>query len=142
MGEHGGIRGIWGGSSLSPLSPQTCRHHHCHRRVTPPAPRQSTRSLITLPVVVSPAHWGLRRVSPANPNLVPSPADEVVPYKAPCMPRGHVSGSCSTTGSVSSRGSTSSRGHGSGRSRTRGDRGEGTSHRHRPPCPCPGQEKR
>ncbi|XP_065507964.1 roundabout homolog 3 [Caloenas nicobarica] len=72
----------------------------------------------------------------------PPRGDEVVPYKAPCLPRGHASGSCSTTGSVSSRGSTGSRGHGSGRSQTRGDHGEGTGHRHRPPCPCPAQEKR
>lgn len=84
-------------------------------------------------------------MSPPTPNLVPSLADEVVPYGKPsCLPRGQVSGSCSTTGSVSSRGSTSSRGHGSGRSRTPGDRGEGTGHRCRPgpPFPCPSQEKR
>ncbi|XP_037265976.1 LOW QUALITY PROTEIN: roundabout homolog 3 [Falco rusticolus] len=75
----------------------------------------------------------------------PPRSDEVVPYGKPsCLPRGQVSGSCSTTGSVSSRGSTSSRGHGSGRSRTPGDRGEGTGHRRRPgpPFPCPLQEKR
>ncbi|XP_074891107.1 roundabout homolog 3 [Buteo buteo] len=75
----------------------------------------------------------------------PARSDEVVPYGKPsCLPRGQVSGSCSTTGSVSSRGSTSSRGHGSGRSRTPGDRGEGTGHRCRPgpPFPCPSQEKR
>ncbi|CAM9828183.1 unnamed protein product [Bubo scandiacus] len=75
----------------------------------------------------------------------PARGDEVVPYNKPsCLPRGQVSGSCSTTGSVSSRGSTGSRGHGSGRSRTPGDRGEGTGHRRRPgpPFPCPSQEKR
>ncbi|KAM9217008.1 roundabout homolog 3 [Leptosomus discolor] len=75
----------------------------------------------------------------------PRRGDEVVPYGKPsCLPRGQVSGSCSTTGSISSRGSTGSRGHGSGRSRTPGDRGEGTGHRHRPgpPFPCPSQEKR
>ncbi|XP_074707142.1 roundabout homolog 3 [Strix uralensis] len=75
----------------------------------------------------------------------PARGDEVVPYNKPsCLPRGQVSGSCSTTGSVSSRGSTGSRGHGSGRSRTPGDRSEGTSHRRRPgpPFPCPSQEKR
>ncbi|XP_072740943.1 roundabout homolog 3 [Ciconia boyciana] len=75
----------------------------------------------------------------------PPRGDEVIPYGKPsCLPRGQVSGSCSTTGSVSSRGSTGSRGHGSGRSRTPGDRGEGTGHRRRPgpPFPCPSQEKR
>ncbi|XP_066059395.1 roundabout homolog 3 [Chamaea fasciata] len=75
----------------------------------------------------------------------PPRGDEVTPYSKPsCLPRGQVSGSCSTTGSVSSRGSTSSRGHGSGRSRTPGDRGEGTGHCRRPgaPLPCPPQEKR
>ncbi|XP_030361101.1 roundabout homolog 3 [Strigops habroptila] len=84
------------------------------------------------PPIVSPRGYGM---PPPNPNLVPSPADEVVPYSKP---------SCSTTGSVSSRGSTSSRGHSSGRSRTPGDRGEGTGHRRRPgpPFPCPAQEKR
>ncbi|XP_061332166.1 roundabout homolog 3 [Pezoporus flaviventris] len=84
------------------------------------------------PPTMSPRGYG---VPPPNPNLVPSLADEVVPYSKP---------SCSTTGSVSSRGSTSSRGHGSGRSRTPGDRGEGTGHRRRPgpPFPCPAQEKR
>ncbi|XP_063273830.1 roundabout homolog 3 [Prinia subflava] len=79
-----------------------------------------------------------RRVRPAR-------GDEVTPYSKPsCLPRGQVSGSCSTTGSVSSRGSSSSRGHGSGRSRTPGDRGEGTGHCRRPgaPLPCPPQEKR
>lgn len=84
-------------------------------------------------------------MSPRSPNLVPSPADEVIPYSKPsCLPRGQVSGSCSTTGSVSSRGSGSSRGHGSGRSRTPGDRGEGSGHCRRPgaPYPCPPQEKR
>ncbi|XP_053819431.1 roundabout homolog 3 [Vidua chalybeata] len=75
----------------------------------------------------------------------PPRGDEVTPYSKPsCLPRGQVSGSCSTTGSVSSRGSSSSRGHGSGRSRTPGDRGEGTGHCRRPgaPFPCPPQEKR
>ncbi|XP_054659154.1 roundabout homolog 3 [Grus americana] len=75
----------------------------------------------------------------------PPRSDEAVPYGKPsCLPRGQVSGSCSTTGSVSSRGSTGSRGHGSGRSRTPGDRGEGTGHRRRPgpPFSCPSQEKR
>ncbi|XP_068028053.1 roundabout homolog 3 [Anomalospiza imberbis] len=53
----------------------------------------------------------------------PPRGDEVTPYSKPsCLPRGQVSGSCSTTGSFSSRGSGSSRGHGSGRSRTPGDR--------------------
>ncbi|XP_058674973.1 roundabout homolog 3 [Ammospiza caudacuta] len=69
--------------------------------------------------------------------------DEVPPYsKAPCLPRGPVSGSCSTTGSVSSRGSGSSRGHGSGRSRTPAERGEGTGHGRRTGAPCPPREKR
>ncbi|KAJ7413195.1 Roundabout 2 [Willisornis vidua] len=71
--------------------------------------------------------------------------DELVSCSKPsCLPRGQVSGSCSTTGSVSSRGSSSSRDHGSGRSRTRGDRGEGTGRRRRQgvPFPCPSQEKR
>ncbi|XP_026719365.1 roundabout homolog 3 [Athene cunicularia] len=75
----------------------------------------------------------------------PALGEEDIPYSKPsCLPRGQVSGSCSTTGSVSSRGSTGSRGHGSGRSRMPGDRGEGTSHRRRPgpPFPCPSQEKR
>ncbi|XP_031989513.1 roundabout homolog 3 isoform X2 [Corvus moneduloides] len=75
----------------------------------------------------------------------PPRGDEVIPYSKPsCLPRGQVSGSCSTTGSISSRGSSSSRGHGSGRSRTPGDRGEGTGHCRRPgaPFPCPPQEKR
>lgn len=88
---------------------------------------------------------GLGGCRSRTPNLLPSLADEVVPYgKAACLPRGHASGSCSTTGSVSSRGSTGSRGHGSGRSRTPGDRGEGTGHRRRPgpPLPCPSQEMR
>ncbi|KAJ7410204.1 Roundabout 3 [Pitangus sulphuratus] len=71
--------------------------------------------------------------------------DELVPYSKPsCLPRGQVSGSCSTTGSVSSRGSASSRDHGSGRSRVPGDRGEGTGQRRRPGATLPGpaQEKR
>ncbi|KAM6234885.1 roundabout homolog 3 [Spheniscus humboldti] len=75
----------------------------------------------------------------------PPRGDEVVPYGKPsCLPRGQASGSCSTTGSVSSRGSTGSHGRGSGRSRTLGDRGEGTGHWRRPgpPFPCPPQEKR
>ncbi|XP_077644203.1 roundabout homolog 3-like [Lonchura striata] len=75
----------------------------------------------------------------------PPRGDEVTPYSKPsCLPRGQVSGSCSTAGSVSSRGSSGSRGHGSGRSRTPGDRGEGTGHCRRPgaPLPCPPQEKR
>ncbi|XP_059685521.1 roundabout homolog 3 [Gavia stellata] len=75
----------------------------------------------------------------------PPRGDEVIPYGKPsCLSRGQASGSCSTTGSVSSRGSTGSRGHGSGRSQTSGDRGEGTGHRRRPgpPFPCPSQEKR
>ncbi|KAM6191116.1 roundabout homolog 3 [Sarcoramphus papa] len=75
----------------------------------------------------------------------PPRGDEVVPYGKPSgLPRGQVSGSCSTTGSVSSRGSTGSRGHGSGRSQTPGHRSEGTGHRRRPgpPFPCPSQEKR
>ncbi|XP_068274217.1 roundabout homolog 3 [Nyctibius grandis] len=58
----------------------------------------------------------------------PPHGDEVTPYG----------------GSVSSHGSSGSRGHSSGRSRTRGDRGQGTGHRRRPgpPFSCPSQEKR
>ncbi|XP_064029469.1 roundabout homolog 3 [Pogoniulus pusillus] len=82
-----------------------------------------------------------RKVPPQQPPC----GDDITSYvKPPCLPRGQVSGSCSTTGSVSSRGSSSSRGHGSGRSRTPGDRGEGTGHRRRPgpPFACSAQEKR
>ncbi|KAM9255737.1 LOW QUALITY PROTEIN: roundabout homolog 3 [Cariama cristata] len=88
-----------------------------------------------------------REVSGAERKVTHRPprGEEIVPYSKPsCLPRGQASGSCSTTGSISSRGSTGSRGHSSGRSRTPGDRGEGTSHRRRPgpPFPCPSQEKR
>ncbi|XP_061869889.1 roundabout homolog 3 [Colius striatus] len=63
----------------------------------------------------------------------PPRGDEAMPCSKPsCLPRGQVSGSCSTTGSVSSRGSTGSRG------RTLGER----RHRPGPPLPCPPQEKR
>ncbi|XP_014744231.1 PREDICTED: roundabout homolog 3 [Sturnus vulgaris] len=109
------------------------------RRVTPRPPRGGKAQP---PTDCATKGLGL---SPPSPNLVPSPADEVVPYSKPsCLPRGQVSGSCSTTGSVSSRGSSSSRGHGSGRSRTPGDRGEGSGHCRRPgaPYPCTPQEKR
>ncbi|KAL2295859.1 hypothetical protein Nmel_017384 [Mimus melanotis] len=109
------------------------------RRVTPRPPRGGKA-----PPPTASATKGLR-VSPPSPNRVPSPADEVIPYSKPsCLPRGQVSGSCSTTGSVSSRGSSSSRGHGSGRSRTPAERGEGSGHCRRPgaPHPCPPQEKR
>ncbi|XP_017664939.1 PREDICTED: roundabout homolog 3 [Lepidothrix coronata] len=75
----------------------------------------------------------------------PPRGDELVPYSKPsCLPRGQVSGSCSTTGSVSSRGSASSRDHGSGRSRIPAERGQGSGHRRRPGAALPGpsQEKR
>ncbi|RMB92078.1 hypothetical protein DUI87_31607 [Hirundo rustica rustica] len=71
--------------------------------------------------------------------------DELIPYSKPsCLPRGQVSGGCSTAGSASSRGSTGSRGHGSGRSRTPGDRGEGSGRCRRTGATftCPPQEKR
>ncbi|KAM7030204.1 roundabout homolog 3 [Acridotheres tristis] len=109
------------------------------RRVTPRPPRGGKAQP---PTDCATKGLGL---SPPSPNLVPSPADEVAPYSKPsCLPRGQVSGSCSTTGSVSSRGSSSSRGHGSGRSRTPGDRDEGSGHCRRPgaPYPCTPQEKR
>ncbi|XP_039940845.1 roundabout homolog 3 [Hirundo rustica] len=73
------------------------------------------------------------------------PRDELIPYSKPsCLPRGQVSGGCSTAGSASSRGSTGSRGHGSGRSRTPGDRGEGSGRCRRTGATftCPPQEKR
>ncbi|XP_054251693.1 LOW QUALITY PROTEIN: roundabout homolog 3 [Indicator indicator] len=93
-------------------------------------------------LVPEPEPSGAERKAPPQ---QPPRGDDVIPYVKPsCLPRGQVSGSCSTTGSVSSRGSSGSRGHGSGRSRTPADRGQGTGHRRRPgpSCPCPAQEKR
>nr|XP_054503372.1 roundabout homolog 3 [Agelaius phoeniceus] len=130
----GKTRAVISKSRLKPKSSRYRREKQTGELPPPPLPPPGE----TPGPCAGPEPSGAERRVPQRPAR-----DEVTPYsKASCLPRGQVSGSCSTTGSVSSRGSGSSRGHGSGRSRTPGDRGDGTGHGRRPGAPFPPQEKR